>query len=152
MATRCHVRRRDQIPSYGVCRAHRYVQTFDMCLEIQKATPEKKHVDCSVNDIAGRKVMHDPMAMRPFLGYNFGEYLQHWLDQDKPGRHMPRIFHVNWFRLDSQGKFAWPGFGENIRVIDWMCRRLDGEDIAVESPIGLLPKKGKSPTRAHHPL
>lgn len=86
--------------------------------------------------------MHDPMAMRPFMGYNFGDYLQHWLDLNKEGRHMPNIFHVNWFRLDENNKFLWPGFGENIRVIDWMCRRMNGEDIAEPSPIGLLPKKG----------
>jgi len=91
---------------------------------------------------AGKKVMHDPMAMRPFMGYNFGHYLQHWLDLEKPDRKMPKIFHVNWFRKDKDGKFLWPGFGENIRVIDWMLRRLDGEDVAVESPIGYLPKKG----------
>ena len=50
--------------------------------------------------------MHDPMAMRPFMGYNFGAYLQHWLDMEQPGRHMPKIFHVNWFRVDSQGQSA----------------------------------------------
>jgi phosphoenolpyruvate carboxykinase (GTP) len=86
--------------------------------------------------------MHDPMAMRPFMGYNFGDYLQHWLNMNTPGRHMPKIFHANWFRLDDQGRFLWPGFGENIRVIDWMCRRIDGEDIAQSSPIGLLPSPG----------
>ena len=90
----------------------------------------------------GKAIMHDPMAMRPFMGYNFGDYLQHWLDLQTPTRQMPKVFHVNWFRLNEQGKFLWPGFGENIRVIDWMCRRLDGEDIAEPSPVGLLPKKG----------
>lgn len=86
--------------------------------------------------------MHDPMAMRPFMGYNFGKYLEHWLAMEKPGRHMPRIFHVNWFRLDSNGRFVWPGFGNNIRVIEWALRRAANEDVAVDSPIGLLPKKG----------
>ena len=57
---------------------------------------------------------------------------------------MPKIFHVNWFRTGKDGRFLWPGFGDNIRVIDWVCRRLDGEDIAVDSPVGKLPKKGKS--------
>jgi phosphoenolpyruvate carboxykinase (GTP) len=90
----------------------------------------------------GREVMHDPMAMRPFMGYNFGKYLAHWLSMEQEGRVMPRIFHVNWFRLDDNGRFLWPGFGDNIRVVDWMCRRLDGEeDIAVRSPVGLLPEK-----------
>lgn len=87
--------------------------------------------------------MHDPMAMRPFMGYNFGKYLNHWLDLEQPGRKMPLIFHVNWFRLNDKGKFVWPGFGDNIRVIDWMCRRVNGEDIADPSPIGLIPKKGR---------
>ena len=86
--------------------------------------------------------MHDPMAMRPFLGYNFGDYLQHWLDLKQPGRQMPKIFHVNWFRLSEHGDFLWPGFGDNIRVIDWMCRRIDGENIVEPSPIGLLPEEG----------
>lgn len=90
----------------------------------------------------GKQIMHDPMAMRPFMGYNFGDYLQHWLDLDQPGRKMPKIFHVNWFRLNEQGKFLWPGFGQNIRVIDWMCRRMDGENIVEPSPVGLLPEEG----------
>lgn len=97
-------------------------------------------------EFTGKKIMHDPMAMRPFMGYNFGHYLQHWLDMEKPGRKMPKIFHVNWFRVDNQGKFVWPGFGENIRVLDWMIQRLEGNDVAVESPIGYLPKKGSIKT------
>ncbi len=90
--------------------------------------------------------MHDPMAMRPFFGYNFGDYLQHWLDMKQPGRQMPKIFHVNWFRVDAAGKFLWPGFGDNIRVIDWMLRRVDGEDVAEPSAVGLLPKRGSIDT------
>ncbi|VDN11047.1 unnamed protein product [Dibothriocephalus latus] len=93
-------------------------------------------------EFKGRQVMHDPMAMRPFLGYNFGKYLEHWLSLEKPGRKMPKIFHVNWFRLDKCGRFAWPGFGDNVRVIDWALRRCDGEDIAVKSPLGYLPVEG----------
>jgi len=91
----------------------------------------------------GREIMHDPMAMRPFMGYNFGAYLEHWLSMERDDRHMPRIFHVNWFRLDESGRFLWPGFGENIRVIDWMCRRLNGEeDIVEETAVGLIPARG----------
>jgi len=93
-------------------------------------------------EFKGRQVMHDPMAMRPFMGYNFGKYLEHWLSMDKPGRQLPKIFHVNWFRLDKDGRFAWPGFGDNIRVVDWILRRCAGEKIAVESPLGLVPAKG----------
>ena len=88
--------------------------------------------------------MHDPVAMRPFMGYNFGDYLQQWLDPKQAGRHMPKIFHVNWFRKDQYGDFLWPGFGDSIRVIDWMCRRNDGEDVAEPSPIRLLPEESNT--------
>lgn len=93
-------------------------------------------------EFKGKQIMHDPMAMRPFFGYNCGDYFQHWLSLDKDGHKMPKVFHVNWFRLNDQGKFVWPGFGENIRVIDWMFKRINGEDVVESSPIGLLPKKG----------
>ncbi|KAI6206080.1 hypothetical protein M3Y94_00865700 [Aphelenchoides besseyi] len=90
----------------------------------------------------GKKLLWDPMALRPFMGYNFGHYLQHWLDMKQDGRKMPEIFHVNWFRKSSEGKFLWPGFGENIRVIDWIIRRLDGEDgIGKETAVGIIPTK-----------
>ena len=84
--------------------------------------------------------MHDPFAMRPFFGYNFGDYIQHWLSmQDKPGLKLPKIYHVNWFRKGDDGKFLWPGFGENARVLDWVLRRVSGEDCARETPIGMVP-------------
>ena len=83
--------------------------------------------------------MNDPFAMRPFFGYNFGHYLQHWLDVNQEGRHMPKIFHVNWFRKNENG-FIWPGFGENCRVLEWIIRRCNGEDIAQPSIIGNIPK------------
>ncbi|KAF7638792.1 hypothetical protein Mgra_00001874 [Meloidogyne graminicola] len=90
----------------------------------------------------GKTVMHDPMAMRPFMGYNFGKYLDHWCNLKKPGRKMPRIFHVNWFRKSSKGKFLWPGYGENIRVIDWIVRRLEEENnIGIKTAIGIIPTK-----------
>jgi phosphoenolpyruvate carboxykinase (GTP) len=91
----------------------------------------------------GKQVMHDAFAMRPFMGYNFGRYMQHWLDLAKPPHKVPKIFHVNWFRQNEQHKFVWPGFGDNIRVIDWILRRCEGDEkIGVPSPIGILPKKG----------
>ncbi|XP_072743961.1 phosphoenolpyruvate carboxykinase [GTP] isoform X2 [Anoplolepis gracilipes] len=91
----------------------------------------------------GKVIMHDPFAMRPFFGYNFGYYLAHWLNMEHvKNTKLPAIFHVNWFRKDSNGKFLWPGFGENSRVLDWILRRIDGEDIAEDSAIGLLPKPG----------
>ncbi|CAD5218549.1 unnamed protein product [Bursaphelenchus okinawaensis] len=89
----------------------------------------------------GKKLLWDPMAARPFMGYNFGHYLQHWLDMKQPGRQMPKIFHVNWFRKDQNNKFLWPGFGDNIRVIDWIIRRLDGEQgIGIDTAVGVVPK------------
>lgn len=92
-----------------------------------------------------KTIMHDPFAMRPFFGYNFGQYLDHWLSFGKQSHlKLPKIFHVNWFRKDSQsGKFLWPGFGENSRVLDWVCRRVDGEqNSAISTPIGFIPAEG----------
>jgi phosphoenolpyruvate carboxykinase (GTP) len=83
----------------------------------------------------------DPMAMKPFCGYNFADYFAHWLSFDKPGARLPKIFHVNWFRKGSDGKFLWPGFGDNLRVLEWMIKRVEGEAGAVETPIGNLPNE-----------
>ncbi|XP_063542172.1 phosphoenolpyruvate carboxykinase [GTP]-like isoform X1 [Cydia strobilella] len=94
---------------------------------------------------SGKVVMHDPFAMRPFFGYNFGEYLQHWLSMPRAGRKMPKIFHVNWFRKDQQGKFLWPGFGENSRVLDWVLRRCDEQPCHAETPLGFVPAPGALP-------
>ncbi|XP_029358363.1 phosphoenolpyruvate carboxykinase, cytosolic [GTP] [Echeneis naucrates] len=88
----------------------------------------------------GKFIMHDPFAMRPFFGYNFGQYLSHWLSMaDRPGVNLPKIFHVNWFRKNPTGGFLWPGFGDNIRVLDWMFRRVNGEAGAMPSTVGYLP-------------
>ncbi|CAL8381217.1 unnamed protein product [Boreogadus saida] len=88
----------------------------------------------------GKEIMHDPFAMRPFFGYNFGHYLSHWLSMaERPGAKLPKIFHVNWFRKSPSAGFLWPGFGDNIRVLDWMFRRLDGEAGAETSAVGYLP-------------
>lgn len=83
----------------------------------------------------------DPFAMLPFCGYNMGDYWQHWLNvgESLESQNRPRIFQVNWFRKDAKGKFLWPGFGENARVIEWIARRLDGEVMANGSAIGNLP-------------
>ena len=85
---------------------------------------------------------HDPMAMKPFCGYNFAEYWQHWLSFSSKSKNLPKVFHVNWFRQDEDGKFMWPGFGENIRVLEWIIGRVKGQAEAVPTPIGLLPARG----------
>lgn len=89
------------------------------------------------------EVRRDPFAMVPFCGYNMGDYMQNWLDMGDRLRgvgRMPRIFHVNWFQKDDDGRFIWPGFGENSRVVEWIVNRLEGAVAAEPSPIGLLPK------------
>ncbi len=82
----------------------------------------------------------DPMAMKPFCGYNFADYFRHWLSFDKPGAKLPKIFHVNWFRKGDDGRFLWPGFGENIRVLEWILGRCKGTEGAEKTPIGNLPR------------
>ncbi|MEP6882024.1 MAG: phosphoenolpyruvate carboxykinase (GTP) [Dokdonella sp.] len=81
----------------------------------------------------------DSMAMKPFCGYNFADYFAHWLSFDKPGAKLPKIFHVNWFRKGADGKFLWPGFGENLRVLEWILGRCAGTADATETPIGFIP-------------
>jgi len=87
----------------------------------------------------------DPFAMLPFCGYDMAEYFEHWLEIGRRGDadKLPRIFYVNWFRKDEDGKFLWPGFGENSRVLEWVFRRCNGESEAVETPIGLVPAEGE---------
>ncbi len=85
-------------------------------------------------------VRRDPMAMLPFCGYNMGRYWAHWLKLRSALRHPPRIFTVNWFRKDADGKFLWPGYGENLRVLKWMLDRIHGRVGAVETPVGAVPR------------
>ncbi len=84
---------------------------------------------------------HDPMAMKPFIGYNVGDYWAHWLEMgEKLGDKAPKIFNVNWFKQDEDGNFIWPGFGDNMRVLDWIIKRCEGEVDAQETAIGYIPK------------
>jgi phosphoenolpyruvate carboxykinase (GTP) len=77
--------------------------------------------------------------MLPFCGYNMADYFQHWLDMGQRIPHPPKVFHVNWFRRGADGKFLWPGFGENVRVLKWVLERVEGRGKAQETPIGFVP-------------
>jgi len=81
----------------------------------------------------------DPMAMLPFCGYNMADYFRHWLEMGRRIPHPPKVFHVNWFRKGNDGKFLWPGYGENVRVLKWILERIEGRAAATETPIGCVP-------------
>ncbi|HXV06347.1 MAG TPA: phosphoenolpyruvate carboxykinase (GTP) [Solirubrobacterales bacterium] len=93
------------------------------------------------------KLRHDPFAMLPFCGYHMGDYFGHWLSMaEREGAELPRIYYVNWFRKDADGRFLWPGYGENSRVLAWIFRRCEGSAEAVETPIGMVPAPGELDT------
>ncbi len=98
-------------------------------------------VTAAATDVKAGALRHDPFAMLPFCGYNMADYWGHWLEmQEKLGDKFPKVYQVNWFRKDEDGKFIWPGYGDNSRVLDWIVRRAAGEVEAIEGVTGLYPK------------
>jgi phosphoenolpyruvate carboxykinase (GTP) len=102
------------------------------------ATMSSETTAAAAGDVG--KLRFDPFAMLPFCGYNMADYFAHWLEIGRrDGAQVPKVFYVNWFRKDEDGRFLWPGFGENSRVLAWIFRRCDDDAEAIETPIGLVP-------------
>jgi phosphoenolpyruvate carboxykinase (GTP) len=117
-------------------------QSFDWDHGVYMGATAASEATAAALDVKG-SIRRDPMAMLPFCGYHIGDYWQHWFNMgDQLGAKAPKIFYVNWFRKSPEGKWLWPGFGENGRVLKWMCERLEGKVDAVETPIGYVPGAG----------
>jgi phosphoenolpyruvate carboxykinase (GTP) len=117
-------------------------QSFDWDHGVYMGATAASEATAAALDVKG-SIRRDPMAMLPFCGYHIGDYWQHWFNMgEKLGAKAPKIFYANWFRKSADGKWLWPGFGENIRVLKWMCERVEGKVGAAETPVGFVPKAG----------
>ncbi|MCK4546340.1 MAG: phosphoenolpyruvate carboxykinase (GTP) [Candidatus Eisenbacteria sp.] len=117
-------------------------EAFDWDHGVYLAATAASEKTAAALDVKGT-IRRDPFAMHPFCGYNMADYWQHWFTMsDRLGGKAPKIFYVNWFRKNPDGRWLWPGFGENSRVLKWMCERVDGKAEAVDTPIGRLPADG----------
>jgi phosphoenolpyruvate carboxykinase (GTP) len=117
------------------------IQSFDWDHGVYLGATSASEPTAAALDVKG-KIRRDPFAMLPFCGYNMGDYWDHWFKMgDKLGDKAPKIFYVNWFRKTAEGKWLWPGFGENSRVLKWMCGRIEGKAGADKTPVGMIPSK-----------
>ena len=117
-------------------------EAFDFEQGVYMGATASSEPTAAALDLGNVSLRFDPFAMTPFIGYHAGDYMQHWFDMgEKLGDKAPKCFYVNWFRKTDDGKWLWPGFGENSRVLKWMCDRVEGKVGANETPIGLMPKK-----------
>ncbi len=117
-------------------------EAFDFEQGVYMGATASSEPTAAALDLGNVSLRFDPFAMTPFIGYHAGDYMQHWFDMGAQlGDKAPRCFYVNWFRKTDDGKWLWPGFGENSRVLKWMCDRVEGKVEANETPIGLMPKK-----------
>jgi phosphoenolpyruvate carboxykinase (GTP) len=117
------------------------IQSFDWDHGVYLGATSASEPTAAAFDVKG-KIRRDPFAMLPFCGYNMGDYWTHWFEMgDKLGDNAPKIFYVNWFRKTADGKWLWPGFGDNSRVLKWMCERIEGKAGADKTPVGMMPSK-----------
>ncbi|MFA6290990.1 MAG: phosphoenolpyruvate carboxykinase (GTP) [Victivallales bacterium] len=117
------------------------IQSFDWDHGVYLGATSASEPTAAALDVKG-KIRRDPFAMLPFCGYNMGDYWNHWFKMgDKLGDKAPKIFYVNWFRKTADGRWLWPGFGENSRILKWICERIEGRAGANKTPVGLMPSK-----------